>query len=56
MGLSRTELLIFISEAICILFYGLFVVYGDETNAGADKGPENDGAAKALMYNHYPMF
>ena len=52
MGLGRTEIIMFISEVICILFYGLFVRMGDGVNAGIadpDKGNHD-------MDRMYPMF
>jgi ammonium transporter Rh len=54
MGLSRTEACIFISEVICILFYGLFVKYGDGVNADSD--PASEGATTEKLHNHYPLF
>ena len=44
MGLSRTEVCIFISEVICILFYGLFVIYGDGVNADTSASHEEEAA------------
>ena len=54
MGLSRTEIVIFISEVICILFYGLFVEYGDGVN-GNKTGIDED-KTKDFMQNTYPLF
>lgn len=32
MGFGRSEIFFLVSEAICILFFGLFTEYGEGTN------------------------
>ena len=54
MGLSRTEMCIFISEVVCILFYGLFVEYGPGINASSDVSA--DAESKEQLQSHYPMY
>lgn len=54
MGLGRFEIVMFWSEFICILFYGLFVEYGDGVRANTTKSLEP--ATIKLMVNHYPMY
>lgn len=53
-NLTRQELCIFISEAICILFYGLFVEFGDLTNAMSNADEEKE--AEAFMQEKYALF
>lgn len=54
MGLTRTEVCIFISETICILFYGLFVKYGDGVNG--DSSSDSEAKSTEMLHNHYPLF
>lgn len=42
-GISRAEIVFIISEAICILFYGLFTEFDDETTPKVL--PENEEKA-----------
>lgn len=54
MGFGRVEITMLISQAVVILFYGLFVKYGEGTDP---KSPhEAEAEAKEFMYDHYPMF
>lgn len=50
--LTKTEITIFLSQVVCILFYGLFVKYEDGVSTMTDPS-ENDGIANFLT-NHYP--
>lgn len=54
MGLGRAEIIFIVSEAICILFFGLFTEYGEGTSpkTTADEEPE----IKELMQSKYAMF
>lgn len=54
MGLTRTEATIFISQTVCILFYGLFVVYEEGVNANSN--PANDDIVAKKLTNHYPFY
>ena len=51
---SRVEYVIFWSEFVCILFYGLFVVYGDGVNDNTVA--DSEGAATVKMVKRYPMY
>mmetsp|Transcript_9158 Transcript_9158/g.6908 ORF Transcript_9158/g.6908 Transcript_9158/m.6908 type:complete len:83 (-) Transcript_9158:451-699(-) len=44
----------FASQFICILFYGLFVEFGDGVRA--DSTPESEILTKDQISNHYPMY
>jgi hypothetical protein len=52
MAFGKTEFCILISEAICILFYGLFTEFAPSAAADIDKLDE----ASTAMFTHYPMF
>jgi hypothetical protein len=52
MAFGKTEFCILISEAICILFYGLFTEFAPSAAADTDY-PDK---ASEDMFTHYPMF
>jgi ammonium transporter Rh len=54
MGLGRFEIWMFWSEFVCILFYGLFVEFGEGVRASTVK--ENEALTISHMANHYPMY
>ena len=51
---SRLEIVMFWSEFVCILFYGLFVEYGE--GVGCDSDASYEGTAANLITRHYPMY
>ncbi len=56
MGFNLTgfEITMFVSEFICILFYGLFVEFGE--GVAADTSIASEAATINTMVNHYPMY
>jgi ammonium transporter Rh len=53
-NLSRSELTFLISEAICILFYGLFTEYADGANPKQD--PADEAKIQLYMHDKYAMW
>ena len=53
-NLNRFEIIMFWSEFICILFYGLFVEFGP--GVSADSPAADEANTINLMVNHYPMY
>jgi ammonium transporter Rh len=54
MGLGRFEIVMFWSEFICILFYGLFVEFGDGVRPNTSLAKETETAKE--LSEHYPMY
>lgn len=54
MALGRFELVMFWSEFICILFYGLFVEYGEGVKTSTRL--VNEEATTKALVQHYPMY
>ena len=46
--------IMFLGQAVVILFWGLFVVYGDETNDSITR--ENEASSSDIIWEHYPMY
>lgn len=51
---GRLVFVIFWSQFVCILFYGLFVEYGEGVNANTKL--ENEKSTTEYMNSHYPMY
>ena len=52
-GISRAEIVFLISEAICILFYGLFTEFD---LASPQLDPAREEEARFDLHNRYPLF
>lgn len=52
-GISRAEIIFLVSEAICILFYGLFTEF-DLASPQLDPSREADAAYE--LHDKYPLF
>ena len=52
--LGWREVTILISEFIVILFFGLFILYGDNTNP--DTSRANEDSSQYIINHYYPFF
>lgn len=52
-GISRSEIVFLVCEAICILFYGLFTEF---ELASPQLDPSREGDAAWELHDKYPLF
>lgn len=52
--LGRSEMTFLVCEAVCILFYGLFTEYGEETSPFSTA--EDDVKINDILHNKYALF
>jgi hypothetical protein len=52
--LGRSEMCFLVCEALCILFYGLFTEYGEQTSPNSTA--KDDLAIADYLQQKYPLF